>query len=72
MRAPLERAGALVVRVWLERADRSGLRARITRTTDVFDAGMNVTSAASVDDVCDEVRSWLELFLADLPAGDDT
>ena len=74
MQAPLERAGALVVRVWLEGSDPSGLRARITYTVDTALPGGEVTAAASVDEICDKVRRWLEVFLADQPsaaAGDD-
>ena len=67
MQLPLERAGALVVRVWLEHADPSGLRARNTYTVDTAVPGAEVTAAASVDEVCEKVRAWLDLFLADLP-----
>ena len=73
MQAPLDRAGALVVRVWLESLDPDGLRARITYTVDTALPGAEVTAAASVDEICDKVRAWLTSFLADLPdaAGGD-
>jgi hypothetical protein len=68
MQAPLERAGALVVRVWLESSGPEGLRARITYTVDTALPGAEVTAAKSVDEICDKVRTWLEIFLADLPS----
>ena len=71
MQAPLERAGALVVRAWLERQDAAGLRARITYTVDVSHPGAEVTAAASIDEVCDKVRAWLELLVADPPQAAD-
>lgn len=53
-----ERAGVLIVRAWIED---SSLRARITAITDVTKTSSESSrAAASVDQVCDMVRSWLE------------
>ncbi len=65
MQVPLERTGAIVVRIWLERPEVSGLRARITQTVDVSNPELFVTAAASPDEVCERVRAWINLFLAE-------
>jgi hypothetical protein len=66
MAAPLQhRTGVLVIRVWLESPASCGLRARLTRTSNVMIEERETTVAATVDDVCDQVRTWLESFLAD-------
>jgi hypothetical protein len=54
----------MVVRVWLEGPTRASLRARLTRITDVRVEERVTTVASDVDDVCAQVRAWLESFLA--------
>jgi len=56
-----ERTGALVVRVWIEGPDEV-FKARLTRTNDVMTAEQEVSYAGSPDDVCEQVRAWLEEF----------
>ena len=60
MAAPLpDRTGVLVIRVWLESPTTScGLRARLIRTSDVMTGELETTVAATVNDVCDQVRTW--------------
>jgi hypothetical protein len=62
MKRPVERVGILVIRVWVEKNSVSGLRARITRTVDIATHDEVVTAAATVDEICAEVRSWLHEF----------
>ena len=61
---PQDRTGVLVIRVWLESPTSCGLRARLIRTSDVISGECETTMAATVDDLCDQVRTWLESFLA--------
>jgi 5-carboxymethyl-2-hydroxymuconate isomerase len=62
-----ERAGLLVVRVWLE-ADSRQPRARIISRIDVADGREITRTASSVDEVCALVRDWMTEFLAGRPA----
>jgi hypothetical protein len=62
---PQDRTGVMVIRVWLESPTSCGLRARVIRTSNVMAEERETTAAATVDDVCDQVRTWLESFLAD-------
>jgi hypothetical protein len=59
-----ERSATLVIRVWLEEGD--GLRARLTsaRAPSEREAGDSATVAvaASVEQVIDAVRGWLDEF----------
>jgi len=58
------RAGLLVVRVWVEGDSAEGrLRARITQTVDLFEPEV-ITTAATTDDVYAAVRGLLEAYLA--------
>jgi hypothetical protein len=59
----IDHTGTLVIRVWLEDGRTSGLRARITRTVGVRPRDEVVTTAASVDEISDDVRAWLDSFL---------
>jgi hypothetical protein len=54
--------GLIVVRAWTERGDR--LRFRITRTVDVSSGVTSVSYVASKAEVLNEVRAWLESFVA--------
>jgi 5-carboxymethyl-2-hydroxymuconate isomerase len=62
-----ERAGVLVVRVWLE-ADSGQPRARIIARIDIADGRETIRTASSVDEVCALVREWMTEFLAGRPA----
>ena len=53
----------LVVRAWIE-GEPPTLRARVTQTPDLGGQPQRSSSAASVDDVCDAVRAWIETFTA--------
>jgi hypothetical protein len=55
-------AAALVIRVWQDSAEPSGLRARITRRPDLSVDHETSTVVTSADAVYGEVRAWLELF----------
>jgi hypothetical protein len=58
-----ERTGVLVLRAWVEANSDNGLRVRITRTTPGGTTEAVISAAATVDDVCTIVRSWLEELL---------
>jgi hypothetical protein len=62
-----ERAGWLVVRVWLEAGSQQP-RARIIAGMDIADGQEFTRAASSVDEVCEVVRAWMTEFLADRPA----
>jgi hypothetical protein len=64
MDEPERRVGVIVIRVWLERRATPPLRARITHTTDLGARAEVVTAAASVDEICAQVRAWLHDFLS--------
>ena len=69
MGAPRERTGLFMVRVWTE-DPASGLRARVTSVLDVAAPEQVVNTSASVDDICDRLRAWLDAFTsADRPTG---
>ena len=57
-----ERAGVIVIRVWVE--DASEVRARITASTDLFSGEQTVAVAQGAEDILAVVRSWLDAFLA--------
>ena len=59
-----ERAGLLVIRVWLETSGRDSLLARITRTIDLDDREEVSTVASTPEDVVRAVTEWLDAFLA--------
>jgi hypothetical protein len=56
-------AAALVIRVWQDSSERSGLKARITRQPDLSADRETTTVVASPEAVYREVRAWLDLFL---------
>lgn len=59
---PPERAGALIIRVWLEESGDPRLRIRMVGRLDL-DADDQVTAAASdIDEMLAYVRDWLERF----------
>jgi len=57
-----DRTGVLVVRVWVEVHPEQGLRARITETNDIVAGRQRSVAVASVDEVVEIVRAWLERF----------
>jgi hypothetical protein len=62
MTAEGERAGVLIVRIWLERGHENGLRARLTESSDLASREQTTHSAASVDEIVELVRTWAESF----------
>jgi hypothetical protein len=62
MDEPEPLVGVIVVRVWLEQRASPALRARLTRTTDLAAGERTVSAAAGADDICDQVRAWLNDF----------
>jgi hypothetical protein len=58
-----ERSAVLILRVLLDGGLNGGLQARLTRSLDISSSKHQVTTATTVDEVCDGVRSWLEAFV---------
>ncbi|MFG1816459.1 hypothetical protein ACGFIF_22075 [Kribbella sp. NPDC049174] len=56
-------AAALVIRVWREKDDAAGLKARITQRPDLGADTETTTVVASPEAVYREVRVWLEEFI---------
>lgn len=63
MRRQTERTGLMVVRIWFEDSGVS-LRARLTETSDLDSAEQTSRVAASIDEVVEIVRDWVEEFVA--------
>jgi hypothetical protein len=59
MTAAGQRTGVLVVRAWVE-GDPPQLKARITHTLDVTRPQSESATASSADQICAEVRRWLD------------
>jgi hypothetical protein len=64
-----ERAGVIVIRVWIEGDAVTGLRARITAAVDLAAADrepreQTVAVAASIEEVLAAVGDWLAAFVA--------
>ena len=59
-----ERVGVVVIRVWIEDAHASRLRARIT-LTDLADGETDSVVAASPEAILDVVRAYLDAFLVE-------
>jgi hypothetical protein len=57
------RTGVMIVRAWTEPSATPELRVRITETLDIDDCDSTTSAVASIDDVCSEVRRWLEAFV---------
>jgi hypothetical protein len=55
-------AAVLVIRIWREVADGSGLRARITQRADLGAESETTMVVTSPEAVYREVRTWLEAF----------
>jgi hypothetical protein len=58
-----ERTGVLVVRAWVEGEAPQAFRARLTRSLDVSSLDEVESTAASIDEVCEQVRVWLLAFV---------
>ena len=56
-------AAAMVIRVWREKDDAAGLRARITQRPDLGADAETTTVVTSPDAVYRAVRAWLEEFV---------
>jgi len=65
MAADPERAGVMIVRIWLEREHEHGLRARLTESRDLASSEQTTHAAASVDEIVQLVRTWAERFARD-------
>jgi hypothetical protein len=66
-RSSVDRGGFLLVRLWMGEGD--GFRARLTYRPDAA-THEEVASAATVEQVCDVVRAWVDAFqLGDKPPG---
>ena len=63
--SPRERTGLILVRAWIEGDDRSTFRVRITQRMDVTENEQTILAVVTVDEACEAVRLWLELFLGD-------
>lgn len=59
MTAASERSGVLVVRAWIE-GETPQLKARISHTIDLVRREPESTTASSAEQICAEVRRWLE------------
>jgi hypothetical protein len=57
-----DKAGLLVIRIWVEHSAPLELRARLTSTLDLSSRDELVTTAGSVKEIEDLVRTWLEAF----------
>jgi hypothetical protein len=57
-----ERAGVIVVRVWIERDAAPLLRARITASADLSSDERTIGACAGIEDTLEAVREWLEGF----------
>jgi len=59
MTAEGECSGVLVVRAWIE-GEPPQLKARITHTVDLTKDERESVTASNTEQICDEVRRWLE------------
>jgi hypothetical protein len=58
-----ERTGVLVLRVWIE-AGSDEFRARITAESELGSADRVTAVAASMEEILDFIRDWVDEFLA--------
>lgn len=59
-----ERVGVLIVRVWIEVGSPSGVRARITETSDLEQGERTSTVAGTKEEIVAIVSQWLDAFAA--------
>jgi hypothetical protein len=57
-----ERAGVMIVRIWVEQGNEGRLRARLTESSDLASRQQTTHSAATVDEIVALVRGWAETF----------
>ncbi|HZQ81932.1 MAG TPA: hypothetical protein VFB25_08155 [Gaiellaceae bacterium] len=57
-----ERAGVLIIRLWVEPGAEGQLRARLTQSRDLASRDQTTHAAGSVDEIVDHVRAWAEDF----------
>ncbi|HET9080136.1 MAG TPA: hypothetical protein VFO01_06430 [Trebonia sp.] len=69
-RDPPEKAGALIVRVWLEESGDPKLRIRMVGRLDLEGDDQVTAVAADIDEMLGYIRGWLERF-ASGSQGDD-
>ena len=63
-RSSADRGGFLLVRLWIEgESQDAAFRARLTYHPDATVSEEKVASAATVDQVCEVVRGWVDAFL---------
>ena len=55
-----ERAGVLIIRMWVEPGTEGGLRARLTESRDLASRDQTTHAAASVDEIVERVRVWAQ------------
>ena len=60
-----ERAGVMIIRIWLELEHEHGLRARLTESRDLASREQMTHAAASVDEIVQLVHAWAERFARD-------
>jgi len=61
-RDPPERAGALIVRVWLEESGDPKLRIRMVGQLDLAADDRVTAVTADIDEMLAHIRDWLERF----------
>lgn len=59
---PPEKAGALIVRVWLEESGDPKLRIRMVGRLDLDTDDQVTAVAADIDEMLGHIRGWLERF----------
>jgi hypothetical protein len=64
MKAEAERAGVMIVRIWIESAHEHTLRARLTESSDLASTEQTTHTASTVDEVVAIVRAWAQGFVA--------
>ena len=57
-----DRAGVMIVRIWIESAHEQGLRARLTESSDLASREQVTHAAGSIEEIVDIVRTWAERF----------
>ncbi|AQA15903.1 hypothetical protein BV401_01840 [Streptomyces malaysiensis subsp. malaysiensis] len=64
------RTGVLILRVWWEPEQTPALRARLLVAINPQQAPAVYSVAAGLDDVCDQVRAWLQEWSRNMEAPD--
>ncbi len=53
----------MIVRIWIERDHEQALRARLTESSDLASTQQTTRAAATVDEILQIVRDWVEGFV---------